>query len=32
MAADSEDLLLPEAQQVLVDPVTWPHARRMELA
>jgi pyridoxine kinase len=32
IAADSEDLLLPEAQDVLTDPVTWPGARRLELA
>lgn len=32
MAAESEDLLLPEAQDVLNDPVTWPRARHMELA
>lgn len=32
MAAESEDLLLPEAQDVLTDPVTWPRARHMELA
>jgi pyridoxine kinase len=32
IAADSEDLLLPEAQDVLTDPVTWPRARRLELA
>ena len=32
IAADSEDLLLPEAQEVLADPVTWPNARRLELA
>jgi pyridoxine kinase len=32
IAADSEDLLLPEAQDVLVDPVTWPRARHLELA
>lgn len=31
MAADSEDLLLPEAQDVLADPVTWPRARFTEL-
>jgi len=32
IAADSEDLLLPEAQDVLADPVTWPRARHLELA
>ncbi len=32
IAADSEDLLLPEAQDVLSDPVTWPRARHLELA
>jgi hypothetical protein len=32
MAAESEDLLLPEAQEVLADPVTWPRARHLELA
>ncbi len=32
IAADSEDLLLPEAQDVLVDPVTWPRARHLEFA
>ena len=32
MAAESEDLLLPQAQDVLVDPVTWPRARNLELA
>lgn len=32
LAADSEDLLLPEAQDVLADPITWPRARRLELA
>jgi pyridoxine kinase len=31
LAAESEDLLLPEAQDLLVDPVTWPQARRLEL-
>lgn len=31
MAAESEDLVLPEAQDVLVDPVTWPRARFTEL-
>lgn len=32
IAADSEDLLLPEAQDVLVEPVTWPRARHLEMA
>ncbi|HYD73715.1 MAG TPA: hypothetical protein VEF55_11295, partial [Candidatus Binatia bacterium] len=32
IAADSDDLLLPEAQDVLADPVTWPRARHLELA
>jgi len=32
MAAESEDLLLPAAQDLLVDPVTWPRARHLELA
>lgn len=27
LAADSGDLLLPQAQDVLADPVTWPRAR-----
>ena len=31
LAADSEDLLLPEAQDVLAEPVTWPRARHLEL-
>lgn len=30
MAAESEDLLLPQAQEVLDDPVTWPRARHLE--
>ncbi len=30
IAAESEDLLLPEAQAVLEDPVTWPRARPLE--
>jgi pyridoxine kinase len=30
IAAESDDLLLPEAQDVLADPVTWPRARSME--
>lgn len=32
IAAESEDLLLPEAQDVLGEPVTWPRARHLELA
>jgi pyridoxine kinase len=32
IAAESEDLMLPEAQEVLADPVTWPRARHLELA
>ncbi|MGQ0533650.1 MAG: pyridoxal kinase [Caulobacteraceae bacterium] len=32
LAAESEDLLLPEAQAVLDDPVTWPRARHLEMA
>ncbi len=31
LAAESEDLVLPEAQDLLADPVTWPRARHMEL-
>jgi len=31
LAAESEDLLLPAAQDVLDDPVTWPRARSLEL-
>jgi pyridoxine kinase len=31
LAKESDDLLLPEAQDVLADPVTWPRARHMEL-
>jgi pyridoxine kinase len=31
LAAESEDLLLPEAQDVLVDPVTWPAANALEI-
>ena len=31
MAAESEDLLLPEAQDVLNEPITWPRARFTEL-
>lgn len=30
LAADSEDLLLPEAQDLLEEPVTWPRARSLE--
>lgn len=32
LAAESEDLLLPQTQDLLVDPVTWPRARHLELA
>ncbi len=32
IAAESEDLLLPEAQAVLEEPVTWPRARSLEMA
>lgn len=31
LAAESEDLLLPGAQDVLADPVTWPTAKRLEM-
>lgn len=31
LAAESDDLVLPEAQEVLADPVTWPHARALEM-
>jgi pyridoxine kinase len=31
LAAESEDLLLPEAQDLLVDPVTWPAANALEI-
>lgn len=31
MAAESEDLLLPDAQDLLDEPVTWPRARFTEL-
>jgi pyridoxine kinase len=31
LAAESEDLVLPAAQDVLADPVTWPRARHLEL-
>lgn len=30
LAADSEDLLLPDAQDLLEEPVTWPRARSLE--
>lgn len=30
LAADSEDLALPEAQDLLTEPVTWPRARALE--
>lgn len=30
-AAESEDLVLPAAQNVLEEPVTWPQAQRLEL-
>ena len=30
LAAESDDLLLPEAQDVLADPLTWPRARALE--
>ncbi|MGE0740308.1 MAG: pyridoxal kinase [Hyphomonadaceae bacterium] len=30
LAAESEDLLLPDAQDVLDQPVTWPRARPLE--
>jgi pyridoxine kinase len=32
LACDSDDLVLPEAHEVLADPVTWPRARHLELA
>jgi pyridoxine kinase len=32
LAAGSDDLLLPEAQNLLTDPVTWPRARSLEPA
>lgn len=32
IAAGSDDLLLPEAQDLIAEPVTWPRARSMELA
>ena len=31
LAAESEDLLLPGAQEVLAEPVTWPRARALEI-
>jgi len=31
LAAESEDLLLPGAQDVLGEPVTWPRARSLEI-
>ncbi|MFT3728089.1 MAG: pyridoxal kinase [Terricaulis sp.] len=31
LAAESEDLLLPGAQDVLAEPVTWPRARALEI-
>ena len=30
LAAESEDLLLPSAQDLLADPVTWPTSRSLE--
>lgn len=30
LAKESEDLLLPEAQDLLADPVTWPTSRALE--
>lgn len=30
LAAESEDLLLPQAQDLLADPVTWPTSRALE--
>lgn len=32
LAAESDDLLLPAAQDVLDEPVTWPRARSLEMA
>ncbi|MBX3428407.1 MAG: pyridoxal kinase [Hyphomonadaceae bacterium] len=32
MATDNEDLVLPEAQALLDEPVTWPRARHLEMA
>ena len=31
LAVESEDLLLPGAQDLLADPVTWPTAKRLEM-
>lgn len=31
LAVSSDDLALPEAQDVLADPVTWPQARALQL-
>ena len=31
LAAESDDLLLPGAQDLLADPVTWPTAKRLEM-
>ena len=31
LAAESEDLILPDAQDVLVDPITWPQAHALEI-
>lgn len=32
LAAESEDLALPQAHEVLEEPVTWPTAARLEIA
>jgi pyridoxine kinase len=32
LAAESEDLALPQAQALLEEPVTWPQAARLEIA
>lgn len=32
LAAESEDLALPQAQDILEEPVTWPKAVRLEIA
>jgi pyridoxine kinase len=32
LAAESEDLALPQAQDFLEEPVTWPQATRLEIA
>lgn len=32
LAAESEDLALPAAQELLAEPVTWPRALRLEVA